>query len=258
MHFRLYAALAALLVSSPAAAALEGRYLETTPEQGFDAYYDPDTNLTWLADANYLRSHCASKEDPQQLNKPFIEKILAAMQPEWLEGSGRPGIDVPTDLQCHAGTASWPFAMAFVKSLEIGGISGWTLPPVTPVNDKAFDRSEMTGKTALGITSTKSPLPRMMHAVLGVKATGGFNPAVQLEFKDMAISGVMNGVIRNVSTGGDYWMQPTVPLPAPSATLCYKGTMGGMQNMCVKTFGTNALIWPVHAGDVGRKPMDFN
>jgi hypothetical protein len=41
------------LLSFQAQASFEGRYLSADTSNGFDAYYDTDMNLTWLADASY-------------------------------------------------------------------------------------------------------------------------------------------------------------------------------------------------------------
>jgi hypothetical protein len=100
-------AAAITLLSTMANAAvlpLEGR-LETALGSGvFLAYYDPNLDITWLADAN------------AGAGSAFDDELS------------------PTD-----GVMTWTNANAWAASLTVGGVSGWRLPTVRPVDGSAFD-----------------------------------------------------------------------------------------------------------------------
>ena len=74
--------------SNASAATLESRL-------GGQAYYDPTTNLTWLADANYAKTTNSSL-----VSDPF-------------------------------GGMTWDNAKIWASNLNVGGVTGWRLPTIT-------------------------------------------------------------------------------------------------------------------------------
>ena len=92
---------------------LEGR-LETAPGSGvFLAYYDTVLDITWLADAN------------------------AGAGSEVFDDGGD-----PTD-----GRMTWDNARAWAADLTIGGVSGWRLPTVSPIDGNTFDTTHSNNAT---------------------------------------------------------------------------------------------------------------
>lgn len=105
-------------------------------DYGNGMVYDNVANLTWLKDANLAMSS---------------------------------GYDAD-------GLMTWAEAQVWAASLSVGGVSGWRLPTVTPVNGSSFnfDYSE-DGSTDSGINiaGLNSELGHMYYANLGNSAAGG-------------------------------------------------------------------------------------
>jgi Protein of unknown function (DUF1566) len=133
---RVGGALAVAVLAAGAApvahAALQGRNLDGNAAT-FEAYYDTDLNITWLADANYAQTS---------------------------------GYDAD-------GYMSWDAAQAWVAQLNVNGVTGWRLPDVKPVNGSSFNYSySPAGNTDRGfnINSTQSEVAYLYHVTLGNKS----------------------------------------------------------------------------------------
>ena len=127
------------VVSINANADLVGRDLNgdlTTIE----AYYDPDTDLTWLADDNYAAT-----------------SGYAAMN-----ATGNPN-SLPTNIQTD-GSMGWEAATAWAAGLTIGGNDNWRLP--TTLQPDASCDSQSIG-TSAGNNCTGSEMGNLFYNVLG-------------------------------------------------------------------------------------------
>jgi len=120
---------------------LQGRDLDGNLANGFEAYYDTDLDITWLADANYAKTS---------------------------------GYDAD-------GLLNWDAAQTWTAQLNINGVTGWRQPDVKPVNGSSFQYSySVNGSTdnASNITSTQSELSHLFYVSLGnkgnVDAAGNF------------------------------------------------------------------------------------
>lgn len=111
------AALSGVLTSHNAKAALQGRLPATIGDTDYQAVYDTDLNITWLANT------------------------LAVAGSAYDDGSD------PND-----GRLTWASATAWAASLELGGVSSWRLPitlqpdPTCSIQG-TFDRSYGSGCT---------------------------------------------------------------------------------------------------------------
>lgn len=98
-----------------------------------EAYYDSDLDITWLADASYVKTS---------------------------------GYDADGRLSSGA-------AETWASNLNVNGITGWRLPDVKPVNGSSFNATySVAGTTDQGynITSTQSELAHLYYVTLGNKA----------------------------------------------------------------------------------------
>lgn len=109
---------------------LQGRDLDGNVANGFEAYYDTDLDITWLADARYATTSGYDRD----------------------------------------GYMNWDEAKAWAAQLNINGTTGWRLPGVKPVNGSSFDYNySPAGNTDVGfnITSSQSELAHLYHVTLG-------------------------------------------------------------------------------------------
>ncbi len=157
---------------------LQGRDLDGSLANGYEAYYDTDLKITWLADASYSRESGYEEAYPMY----------------------------------------WGGAKGWAEQLNVNGITGWRLPDVKPVNGSSFDYSfSFDGSTdeAFNITSTQSELAHLYHVTLGNKsyfdASGNYQPDVGLQN-----SGPFNHVSFGGYWSGEDWRGPDVDAP-PSA-----------------------------------------
>lgn len=107
----------ALLAAANAQAALQGRDLDPA-KPGFEAYYDTELDLSWIADFGLIRSS---------------------------------GFDAD-------GRVSWSQAQSWIATLNADGLYGyadWRLPRVAPVNGGSFQlTSTNNGSTDIGVAAT--------------------------------------------------------------------------------------------------------
>lgn len=203
-----------LVMTAPSNAALLGR-LETTPGSGdYQAYYDDDLNITWLADANFAKT--TGYSDPHSAD----------------------------------GSMPWAVSNAWAASLTIQGISGWRLPRVEPVNDLAFNYSyAVNGTTDNGfnISAWRSPYAgstanELAHLFFNTLGNKGFRNLVGEVLSDWS---VFNSVpFANVAS--DYYWTDTESGVDPDKAGAF--SFSGEQSWGSKNFYFRA--WPVFPGDV--------
>lgn len=85
-------------------AELQGRDLDGQSANGFEAFYDTELNISWLADASY----------------PATLKL----------GAAAVDANKPWDSTTNV-TLRWDEAVAFVNNLNVAGVTGWRLPSRT-------------------------------------------------------------------------------------------------------------------------------
>lgn len=128
----------ALLAAGSAQAALQGRDLDPG-KPGFEAYYDTELDLTWIADFGFIRS-------------------------SGFDADGRVSL---------SGAQSW---IATLNASSLYGYSDWRLPSVAPVNGSSFQLAATNnGSTDVGVAATglgwgkASEMGHLYYVTLGNK-----------------------------------------------------------------------------------------
>lgn len=126
-------ALVAAGISSPAYAALQGRDLNGSADS-FEAYYDTDLNITWLADANYAKTS----------GYDVYGRMTWADANTWVATlSFTDGIHVydnwrlPTSDACFGNNCTGS-EMGHLFYSELGGVAGQTISTVHNANYNLF------------------------------------------------------------------------------------------------------------------------
>ena len=148
--------IAASLVSGTANAILQGRDLNGSVDS-FEAYYDTELNITWLADANYARTsgHTRLAFDPNT-HAQYTELTYGRMY--WDEAK------------------TWVADLSFTDGTNV--YDNWRLPSVGPVNGASFNYVYTTnGSTdvSYNITSPQSEMAHLYYVTLGNQ--GAYTPA---------------------------------------------------------------------------------
>lgn len=149
---------------------LLGRDIDNNPQNGYEAYYDTQLNITWLTDSNYLRTTGAQ-------NDGFLE---------------------------------WSIAAARVGNISIGGISGWRLPGLTDTGSPGCNFAHKGTDCGYNTDTTSSELSHMYYVTLGNKAPydvygyiqerGAFNTGV---FKNLDPTFYWSGTEYALGSGSD-------------------------------------------------------
>ncbi len=178
---------------------LVGRDLDGNAANGYEAYYDKALNVSWLADANYAKTS---------------------------------GYDAD-------GAMTWEAATAWVKQLNVGGVTGWRLPEVKL---SACYTGGSYAQQQCGYFSdpSASEMAHMFFVTLGNKSNplepGGVAPTNTGPFKNV-----------DSSWGSPFNDQVT---GVKGAWVFFYGS--GYQN--ADYVFKNYHAWAVHAGDVGAVP----
>jgi hypothetical protein len=161
-----------------------------------EAYYDSGLNISWLADASLAKTSGADSD----------------------------------------GRLSRDDATLWASGLNIGGVTGWRLPTVKPVDGVAFNYNfSNDGSTDVGYANTgvgwglASELGYLYYVTLGNAATL-----------------TNTGPFANFDLG-DYWTG--TPGGNPATDGFFFNTLGGLQD--VASLGFTLGAWAVHDGDVG-------
>ncbi len=192
---------------------LKGRDLDGNGAT-FEAYYDTDLNITWLADPNFSRT----------------------------SGYDRDGL------------MGWNAQQNWVSKLNINGITGWRLPAVKPVNPEGFNYTRSyDGTTDVGfnITSKNSELAHLFHVTLG--NTSYFN-TLGVEYGAVAGWHNIGPFAEDYSSYQiirGYWTGDASGSPA-MYFLISDGSQNMPDSYVPKSYQFQA--WAVHSGDVGAVP----
>ncbi len=108
---------------------LKGRDLDGNAANGFEAYYDTDLNITWLADANYARTS---------------------------------GFDAD-------GYMTWGEAKTWAANLSVNGITGWRLPTLVDTGMPGCDLANSGTDCGYNVATVTSELAHMYSVTLGNK-----------------------------------------------------------------------------------------
>lgn len=208
------ALLAASLISGAAHAALEGRDLNGSINS-FEAYYDTDLNITWLADANYAKTSGYSTGGLM----------------DWSQAN------------------TWAASLSFTDGVNI--YDNWRLPTVKPVNGSGFNNTNsFDGSTDIGfnITSPQNEMSHMFYVTLGnpgyLTPTNTFTNCM-LSYSDTCLDNV--GPFSNLKAAS-YWSATEYPTSDHYYAYAFRMTIGD-QIWESKALGFSA--WAVSPGDVG-------
>ena len=211
----LITSLLSLLLSSGVQAALIAR--------GTDMVYDDVNNITWASDANLFKTQATS-------NHNLVSEIIAA-NGGVIHDTPNPWDTVPNsgvysltsaDFNTSSGTMTWWGAMAWAKSLNLGGVSGWTLP-------SSYDQ-------AYGYGITTSQMGDLFYNQLG--GVPGSSITTTHNDNYTLFSNIQNSV---------YWSS-TESIANPANSFYYY-TINISQQNNDKLFQLYSLA--VHTGDVG-------
>ena len=161
--------LISLGLASSANAALVGRLAATPGGTDYQAYYDTEADLTWLADANYART------------------------------SGYPRT-------YGDGSMIWQVANDWAAQLTVDGVSGWRLPTTLQPDASCGNQS---GSISYGYNCTGSELGDLFYNALGNTAgsltnTGPFSNVQPLAYWSATelLSNTYDAWIFNMGNGG--------------------------------------------------------
>ena len=207
-------------------AALVGRLPATPGGTDYQAYYDTQADLTWLADANYAKT--------------------SGWAADHAYGYGF-GIWVVSP----SGLMSWAPAQAWVSSLNIGGVTGWRLPTTIDVGSDGTTYSNLYQGVDTGYNiTTHSELSNLFYNVLGNAAAydtnGNQRTCATLPGKCLT----NHGPFTNIQPAG-YWADAAIFVNNVAAWAFEMGA--GSQS--VENKYNSFYVWPVHSGDVAPVPL---
>lgn len=215
---------------------LQPRDLDGHLANGPEAYHDTVLDITWLADTQAIagtRWDTNFRDGPD--DQPFDN-----------ESNGTDGRALLSD------------AFFWVNQLEVGGVRGWRLPRIEPIDGVAYryggskladGDTPFGGKVDLGwnVTSTHSELAHLFHVTLGnlgaYDAGGKEREASQRTFN----TGVFDELkLRKMWSGSKF----RADLPDTAWVFDFAT---GRQLASMKTLGFPDAyhVWAVHDGDVG-------
>ncbi|WP_310385181.1 PEP-CTERM sorting domain-containing protein [Roseateles sp.] len=143
--------------------------------------------------------------------------------------------------QAPSGNLSWANAQAYAAGLNVGGVTGWRLPQVTPSGDGACHFQTAGSDCGYNVNTANSELAHLFYVTLGNLSTVAPGGGAQVG------GGLSNtGPFGNVFEG-DYWTGSAyAPNPAEEAWMFNTGA--GLQMNSSQPF--TLAVWAVHAGDV--------
>jgi len=202
---------------------LQGRDLDGNPATA-EAYYDTVLDVTWLTDANYLRT---SGKDAD-------------------------------------GRMSWPEAQTYLANNKIYGIAGWRLPTVAPVRTGAFNGTfSNNGTTDLGTATgagwvdgggkPASEAGHLFYVTLGnlgwyvPNGNGKSTSQISQRYSGLANTGPFSNL-----PPVPYWTGTAFDDSSAFRVDFYLGKQAPVGNGPVgQGQGAMGYVWPVHSGDVG-------
>jgi hypothetical protein len=192
---------------------LQGRDLDGDTSNGFEAFYDTDLKITWLADANY------------------------AATIGWISPS----------LQVGGGWMTLDEGMALLKTLDIGGVTGWRAPQLTDLGTPGC-AGYANGGTDCGynVVPSSSEIVHLFSVTLGNHSV--VNPdGTRRVAGDFGL--INSGPFKNIQTLGYGLGTPYAP---DAKQIWVFNPSSGIQSNLSRT--SAGFGWAVHDGDVAAVP----
>jgi PEP-CTERM motif len=190
---------------------LQGRDLDGNLANGFEAYYDTDLNISWLADANYAAT-------------------IGWVSPTFGAANG---------------AMTYDEGMSLIKDLAINGITGWRAPELTDLGAPGCASVTSTGGTDCGynVVPSSSEIVHLFSVTLGNHSV--INPdGTRRATGDFGM--VNSGPFVNIQKLG-YGLG--TPYAADPNMIWAFNPSSGIQLSLSKASG--GYGWAVHDGDVG-------
>lgn len=215
-------ALALSLLSGTAQAALQGRDLNGSAAS-FEAYYDTELNVTWLADANSARTS---------------------------------GYDADGKMTWAAAN-TWAANLSFIDAVNNITYDNWRLPTVNPINGSSFnDSNSYNGSTDLGYNISEqgtvyagSTANEMAHLFYNTLDNKGYCPVSTNCSTAQVGWGLSTGPLTNLQAS--YYWSGLEYAPRTNSALLFNFGLG-YQAPEVKSSGFYALA--VSPGDIAAVP----
>lgn len=196
-------------------------------DRGNGMIYDDVLNVTWLQDANYMKTSGAS----------------------------------------DSGYANWDSAQSWVNSLDFGGYTDWRLPTISPISGNTYNTSfTFNGTSDRGFNndSINSELGYMFYQNLNNVSyynNAGVGPQAGSESLNSAFVDAVTGeTVEFENIGFSYWASPANnPFANAAWAFNFQTTSGiatGEQQLHGLFAGLN--VWAVRDGDVPQAPIDNN
>ncbi|MCX7084134.1 MAG: hypothetical protein NTY69_01195 [Methylococcales bacterium] len=203
----------------------------TLLNRGNGLIYDDVKDITWAADANLFQTQASS-------NPNLVADIINANSgvindtPNELDTVAGSGVYSLTtaDFDVTKGSMSWWGAMAWVKSLALGGIGGWSLPTTIPAN--------------YGFSQADSQMGNLFYNGLGGDA-GSSITAVHNASYDL-FTNIQDDVYWSST---EFENTPDITDPAWVQAWAF-GAVNGSQDFYWKNDGFKYYAWAIHVGDV--------
>jgi len=206
---------AVLSVPTIANAALVGRLAATEGGTDYQAYYDTEADLTWLADAN---------------------AAVGSVYDTSIVGSG---------------LMTWANANAWAVSLDVGGVTDWRLPTTVDAgNDGVTYTNYYQGVDSGYNITSHSELSNMFYNVLGNTAVYDTSGAQTGCFTEQNFCLTNTGPFSNVQTN-IYW-SATEYSPVTNNAWYFIMHQG---NQYHANKANSFYAWAVHSGDVSAVPV---
>ncbi len=197
---------------------LQGRDLDGNTANGYEAYYDTDLNITWLADANY------------------------AVSSKTASGGVIPGNAYGGDVVWTDGRMGWDAAKAWATALNVNGVTGWRLPSYVDTGAPGCNFAYSGTDCGFNVNTASSELAHLFHVTLGNNSV--FDAAGNI--RNSYSYGLVNtGPFKNL-LDDVYWLGAD-SATAPSDAWVFV-TYSGQQGLVAKDFGHHTLV--VRSGDV--------
>lgn len=199
---------------------LQGRDLDGNLENGYEAYYDTELNITWLADANYAKTSGYTSVANGGVGRYSVYDI---------------------NVKVVDGGMGWGAAKSWAEKLNVGGITGWRLPTMVDVGvSGCASDTARTGESCNWYVNPKtSETAHLFYVTLGNRVK---YPPVEMN-PGLFLSNT--GPFKNIQAA-DYWFDDEYEPYPVYAWFFIPGY--GLQGNDGK--GGGYYAWAVRSGDV--------
>ena len=175
------------------------------------AYYDTEADLTWLADAAYLKTLYA-------------------------ESGGTEG---DSD-----GRTSWAYATSWVAGLDVAGVTGWRLPATFDIGNDGCNYSYSGTDCGYYVDYSAGELANLFTNVLGnvPLKTGQFD--ISPDYNSIPNSGPFINVAGNT---GYYWSSTS---DVTDDTKAWVFSTSSRDQIVASKTGSSLRVWAVQTGDI--------